>query len=133
MIEPKHRPQAFLGRLAQQPRAHAAVEIARDLGFVLNTREACGSVLPDFGLGDYEAKLNTHRAVETLCAELYAAVCRHEPRLVGPQVRLLGRRRYNLVRFEITGWIDGRASAFDIEIDTTTRWVEVVVMEAGER
>jgi len=133
MTEPRRRPQAFLARLAQQPRERAAVEIARNLGFVLNTRKACGSVVADFGLGDYECEVNTHHAVAILCTEMLAAVRRNEPRLTGPAVRLLGRRRYNLVRFEIAGRLDGHDCLFDVDIDTTTRWIEVQVVETLER
>jgi predicted component of type VI protein secretion system len=125
MAEPARRRQAFLGRLAQLPRERALAEIARNLGFVFNTRKACGSVLPDFGIGDYEHEVNTHRAVEALRVELLAAVRRYEPRLGEAAVRLLGRYGYNMVRFEIAGRIEGQACALGVDIDTTTRHVEV--------
>jgi predicted component of type VI protein secretion system len=133
MADPTRRRQAFLGRLAQLAPERAPAEIARNLGFVFNTRKACGSVLADFGLGDYEREVNTARAVEALRAELLAAVNRHEPRICEPRVRLLGGWRYNLVRFEIAGQVDGQACALDVDIDTTTRHVTVRVAEAGSR
>jgi type VI secretion system lysozyme-like protein len=126
----ERRRQAFLGRLAQLAPAPARVEVARNLGFVLNTRKACGSVLVDFGLGDYEREVTTARAVETLRAELLAAVRRHEPRIGEPCVRLLGRWHHNMVRFEIAGSVDGHACALDVDIDTTTRQVTVHIAEA---
>jgi type VI secretion system lysozyme-like protein len=133
MAEPTRRRQGFLGRLAQLPRESALAEIARNLGFVFNTRRACGSVLPDFGLGDYEREVNTHRAVEALRVELGAAVRRYEPRIGNPEVRLLGRYHYNMVRFELTGRVDGQECALGVDIDTTTRRIAVLVPEADRR
>jgi predicted component of type VI protein secretion system len=130
---PANRRQGFVGRLAQLPREHVVAEIARNLGFVFNTRKACGSVLADFGFGDYEHEVNTHHAVEALRVELLAAVRRHEPRLHGAAVRLLGRYRYNMVRFEIAAAVDGVAVALGVDIDTTTRAVAVLVAAEGLR
>jgi predicted component of type VI protein secretion system len=123
------RRQGFLGRLAQLAPEHAAVEIARSLGFVFNTRKTCGSVMRDFGLGDYETEVNTRHAVETLRGELVAAVREHEPRIAEPSVRLLGRYGYSLVCFELTGRVDDQRCALGVDIDTTTRQVRVSVTE----
>lgn len=134
MAEAARRRKAFLGRLgARLPYEDVAAEVARNLGFIFNTRKECGSVLPDFGLGDYECAVNTHQAVETLRGELLAVVRRHEPRVSEAAVRLLGRYRYNMVRFEIAGLIEGQACAFDVDIDTTTLRVEVDVAAVGGR
>lgn len=129
---PRHRP-AFLDRLAQLPRRPATAEIARNLSFLFNTRKACGSVLPSLGLGDYEGESNTLRAVEALRLELLSSVREHEPRLREAQVRLLGRHRYNLVRFELTGRVGEQACALQLDMDTTTRHVQVTVAEATSR
>ncbi len=133
MADPTRRRQAFLGRLAQLAPERATAEIARNLGFVFNTRKACGSVVDGFGLGDYEREVNTGRAVEALRVEMLAAVNRHEPRIREPRVRLLGGWHTNLVRFEIAGRVDGEACTLDVDIDTTTRHVTVQVVEAGRR
>lgn len=133
MADPTRRRQAFLGRLAQLAPERAPAEIARNLGFVFNTRKACGSVVADFGLGDYEREVNTGRAVEALRAELLAAVSRHEPRIREPRVRLLGGWHTDLVCFEIAGRVDGETCVLDVDIDTTTRRVTVQVAEAGRR
>lgn len=133
MADPTRRRPSFLGRLAQLPRAGAPSEIARNLGFIFNTRKGCGSVLPDFGLGDYELASNTHQAVEVLRAELLAAVRRHEPRISEPKVHLLGGYHHDMVRFQIAGVVDGAACAFDVDIDTTTQEALVRVVEAGGR
>jgi predicted component of type VI protein secretion system len=133
MAEPARRRQSFLGRLAHLPRERALAEIARNLGFVFNTRKDCGSVLADFGLGDYEHESNTQQAVEALRLELGAAVRRYEPRLGSASVKLLGRHRYNMVRFEIEGRVDGRSCALGVDVDTTTRRFEVCVAAEGWR
>jgi predicted component of type VI protein secretion system len=131
MPRPIHRRQAFLGRLAQLAPGPAAADVVRNLGFVLNTRKACGSVVTDFGLGDFEAEGTTTRAVEALRGELLATVRRNEPRLRDPAVRLLGGWRTNRVRFEIAGRIEDQPCTLDVDIDTTTR--EVTVCDAGAR
>jgi type VI secretion system protein len=133
MADPTRRRQSFLGRLAQLPRERAVAEIARNLGFVFNTRKGCGSALPDFGLGDYEREPNTHRAVEALRVELLAAVRRHEPRLGEPAVRLLGRYHHDMVRFEIAGLVEGQPCVLEVDMSASTRHVEVSVVEAGPR
>jgi predicted component of type VI protein secretion system len=133
MADPTRRRQAFLGRLAQLLPERAPVEVARNLGFVFNTRKACGSVIAGFGLGDYEREVNTGRAVEALRVELLTAVSRYEPRIREPLVRLRGGWRTRMVRFEIAGRVDGQACALDVDIDTTTRRVTVQVAEASRR
>lgn len=133
MADPAPRPQGFVGRLAQLPRERVLAEIARNLGFVLNTRKACGSVVRELGLGDYEREVNTHHAVETLRLELLASVRQYEPRLAAATVRLLGRYRYNMVRFEIAAAVDGQACTLGVDIDTTTRHVTVLLAQDGRR
>jgi predicted component of type VI protein secretion system len=133
MTDATRRRQAFLGRLAQLDPERATAEIARNLGFVFNTRKACGSVLADFGIGDYEREANTGRAVEALRVELLDAVHRHEPRIRQASVRLLGGWRTNMVRFEIAGRVDGGSCSLDVDIDTTTRHVAVRIAQDGRR
>ena len=124
MASPRRR-QGFLGRLAQLAPEGASAEVVRNLGFVFNTRKACGSVVADFGLGDFDAEGTTARAVEALRGELLDSVRRHEPRLCEPAVRLRGRWRYNMVRFELVGIVEGRPCVFDVDIDTTSHAVSV--------
>lgn len=129
---PRDRAVDAAVREVQSPNELAA-DIARNLGSVLNTRKGCGSVLPGFGLGDYEVERNALRAIDCLHAELLAAVCAHEPRLREPSVRLLGRRRHDVVRFAIAGRVEGRRCALDVDLNTTTRGVEVRVAELEVR
>lgn len=123
------RRQGFLGRLAQLAAEPAPCEVARNLGFVFNTRKACGSVIADYGLGDYEHEVAITRAVEALRGELLASVRRYEPRLRDPAVRLRGGWSHHMVRFEIAGRLDGQPCAFEVDVDTTTR--EIRVQEAA--
>ena len=120
------RPAAsFLSRLMQTHGHTPSGLVADNLGHVLNTRKGCGSMIPELGLGDYEAAPNTHEAVLVLERELRALVLRYEPRLRDPEVKVRGRHGYSLVRFSLTGCIGEARRAFEIEIDTTTRHVDV--------
>lgn len=116
---------SFLARLTRSPGLPAPEQVAQNLGHVLNTRKGCGSVLPELGLGDYEAAPNTHEAVIVLERELRALVLRFEPRLSDPEVVLAGRHGYRMVRFSLRGRLDGAPWTFGIDIDTSTRHVSV--------
>jgi type VI secretion system lysozyme-like protein len=116
---------SFLSRLTQTRSHTAAGLVADNLGHVLNTRKGCGSMIPELGLGDYEAAPNTHEAVLVLERELRSLVLRYEPRLGDPEVKVRGRHGYSLVRFSLTGRMGEARHAFAIEIDTTTRQVDV--------
>ena len=122
---------SFLLRLMQAPAGSAAALVAENLGHVLNTRKGCGSVLPEFGLGDYEDAPNTHEAVLVLGKELRAVVLRYEPRLAEPEVTLLGRHGYRMIRFSITGLVDAQPQAFTVDVNTSDRHVDV--WPEGER
>jgi type VI secretion system lysozyme-like protein len=116
---------SFLARLTRTSGWTAAALVAENLGHVLNTRKGCGSVIREFGLGDYESAPNTHDAVLVLTKELRAVVLRYEPRLQGPEVTLRGRHGYRLIRFSLTGLLDGRPQAFGMDVDTSDRHVDV--------
>ncbi|MCX4244132.1 type VI secretion system baseplate subunit TssE [Paraliomyxa miuraensis] len=122
-MEPLGR--SFLSRLTRTSSRTVPQLVAQNLEHVLNTRKGCGSVLPDLGLGDYEAAPNTHEAVIVLERELRALVLRFEPRLSEPEVALAGRHGYRMVRFSLRGLVDGAPRAFAIDIDTSTRHVDV--------
>jgi type VI secretion system lysozyme-like protein len=122
---------SLLLRLTQTPAGSTAALVADNLGHVLNTRKGCGSVFPEFGLGDYESAPNTHDAVIVLGKELRAVVLRYEPRLQEPEVTLRGRHGYRMIRFSITGLVDGQPQAFAVDVDTTDRHVDV--WPEGER
>lgn len=115
---------SFLDRLTGSARP-LPEQVARNLVNVLNTRKGCGSAIPDLGLGDYEEAPNTHDAVLVLERELRELVLRYEPRVLEPTVELRGGHGYRKVRFALQGTVDGTPRDFAIEIDTSTRQVEV--------
>lgn len=121
---------SFIHRLAQGPAEATPAVIVRNLEHLLNTRKGCGSVIAEFGLGDYEAAPTTHEAVILLRDELEAAIERYEPRLGSPVVRLLGGYGYRGIRYEVRGQVRGEALVLWIDIDTTTRQVHVTVGES---
>lgn len=118
---------SFLHRLAHLPAESAVESVARNLGVVLNTRKGCGSVIADFGLGDYDGYPNTIEAVSALKDEIAALVRRHEPRLARPQVTLLGRLGPNRVCFALAGAVAGHTYTFHIVIHSEFRNVTVAL------
>lgn len=116
---------SLLSRLTAGRRDSVALLVAENLVHVFNTRKGCGSALPEFGLGDYEAEPNTHAAVLVLVRELEAAVLRYEPRLDAPHVELSGRLGYRTIRFALTGCLGGAMQRYVVDIDTGTRQVDV--------
>ncbi|MCH9679846.1 MAG: GPW/gp25 family protein [Deltaproteobacteria bacterium] len=116
---------SFLSRLVGVASTDLSAQVATNLGHVLNTRKGCGSVIPELGLGDYEGAATTHDAVLVLVRELRALVVRYEPRLRDPEVTLRGRYGYRMVRFSLQGTVEGVVGKFHIDIDTSTRHVDV--------
>lgn len=118
---------SFLHRLAQLPAESTVESVARNLGAVLNTRKGCGSVVADFGLGDYEAHTSTAEVVSALQQEIVTLVRRHEPRLAQPRVTLLGRLGPSRVCLALAGTVAGHAYTFHIVIHTELRNVSVAL------
>jgi type VI secretion system protein len=116
---------SFIHRLASLPSEPVLASIARNLCVVLNTRKGCGSVVPGFGLGDYEEHPNTVEAVSALTGEIASLVRRYEPRLAGPEVRLLGREGTSRVCFVLTGAVSGQPAVFHVAIHSEYRNVIV--------
>ena len=116
---------SFINRLTRSPAPMNTTVIIRNLEHLFNTRKGCGSVIEEYGLGDYEAAPTTHEAVISLRAELEALTRRYEPRLASPQVKLLGGYGYCGVRFELRGQVRGDELVLWIDVDTTTRKVRV--------
>lgn len=119
------RRRSFLDRLARLPRKGDIDGVVRNLRLVFNTKKSCGSVLSNFGLGDYEQAPNARDTVELLKVEIREQILRYEPRLHDPELTLLGRYGFSMVRFELTGTVNGVRRSFQIDIDTTYRSVEV--------
>ncbi len=124
--------QSFIARLTQAARRPESEAIASNLQHLLNTRKSSSGIMA-LGLGDYEAAANTRDAVLMLLTELQQLALRHEPRIREPKVILLGRHGYSRVRFELQGLVGGVRQLFWLDLDTTTREVEVaIVMEPGQ-
>lgn len=124
--------RSFLSRLTRHTRSpeqapnQAPIQAVIDnLTHVFNTRKGCGSVIEPFGLGDYEAAVTTHDAVNVLLQELPALVERYEPRVRDPKVVLEGRYGYSKIRFGLQGRVHEIDCGFIVDIDTTTRRVDV--------
>jgi predicted component of type VI protein secretion system len=109
--------------------------VSRNLAAVLNSRKGTGSVVADFGLGDYEGgrardgTLGPHIATKDILAvlvpEIRAQVARYEPRLADPEVTVLGRDRDLRAVFVLTGVLSGRRMRFRLALHTVFRNVEV--------
>lgn len=123
--------RSFIARLTQGPMRPESEAIARNLEHLLNTRKGSSGIMA-LGLGDYEAAPNARDAVLQLLTELEQLAKTYEPRIREPQVTLLGQHGYNRVRFELQGLVHGARQLFWLDIDTTTRHVEVaIVRELG--
>lgn len=126
-------PRSFLGRLlaptGAAPADQPLVElVALNLENVLNTRKGTGSVIREFGLGDYERAANTHDAVLILIEEIAEQCRRYEPRLRAPEVTMLGRPAFDAIRFELCGELDGRAQLYWLDLNTGSRHVVVTII-----
>ena len=128
-------PVSFLSRLGgkrptEEPLDDARIEreilaVTRNLTALLNSKKGTGSVVPDLGLGDYEAYLSTRELLPVLVAEIGAQIARHEPRLAGPKVVVDGRDRDLGALFTVTGAVAGRPVRFRLALHTVYRGVTV--------
>ena len=75
---------SFLRRLSRLEPEPTIERIARNLARIFNSRKEYGSVVREFGLGDYEERWDTPGLLDTLMAEIVAAVSEFEPDLTDP-------------------------------------------------
>jgi predicted component of type VI protein secretion system len=116
---------SFLSRIARLPAEREVDRVRRNLGYLFNTKKGYGSVVADYGLGDYETGNSTDRSVLLLIDEMTAAVRQYEPALRDPEVTLLGRTDPAGVRLALTGTLDGVPRRFLLDMNTTDRSVAV--------
>lgn len=116
---------SFLSRLARIAPEDELDAIERNLEAMFNTRKGVGSVVAGYGLGDYEAFLNTPALLRTLTAEIEAGVRSYEPRIADPEVRLVARDPRLWIRFEVAGTVAGAPYAFHIDLSTKFRNVVI--------
>lgn len=121
--------RSFLARLLGEPSSPLVELVALNLENVLNTRKGSGSVIREFGLGDYERASTTHDAVLILIDEIAGLCRRYEPRLCEPTVELLGRSSYDELRFELEGQLSGRRRLFWLDMSTNNRTVKVTIVK----
>ena len=144
-------PVSFLSRLRgrrpdREPTENARFEreilaVVRNLTAVLNSRKGTGSVVADFGLGDYEGMrapdgtLSLHLATKdilsVLVPEIRAQVARYEPRIADPAVTVVGRDRDLRAVFALTGSVSGRPARFRLALHTLFRDVVVEAETEG--
>lgn len=130
----KSPPRSFLNRLmaplnSPVPEQPLVELVALNLENVLNTRKGTGSVIREFGLGDYERAANTHDAVLILVEEIAEQCRRYEPRLRAPEVEMLGRTAIDAIRFELRGELDGRTQLYWLDLNTSSRHVIVSIIK----
>lgn len=117
--------RTFLGRLGRREREGPVDGVVRNLWCLFNTKKRCGSVLAEYGLGDFERACNTRDAVELLRGEMLELVRRFEPRLEGAEVVLKGHYDVHMVRFAIEGTVAGARWRFRIDMNTRDHSVAV--------
>jgi type VI secretion system lysozyme-like protein len=132
---------SFLGRLAQAGREGGAERyvqvastpdapvlaplVARNLRFLLNTKKTHGSVLVDYGLGDYDDPLRIQGDIDALGREIQATVAVYEPRLAGPRVKAVARDAQRRIDYALSGTLAGEPVTFHVVFDTLSRLVTV--------
>jgi type VI secretion system lysozyme-like protein len=135
------RDPSFLEKLALADRGGGRVEewseqpiqaselalVVTNLGNVLRTRKRHGSVLPDFGLGDYEDPRRVKESIDVLGREIQQAAARYEPRLQRPRVQAISRDQSRRIHYQLTGAIAGAPVKIAVVFDTIHRAVVSVV------
>ena len=97
--------------------------ICRNLLAIYNTRRGSGSVVRDFGLGQYDV----HAAdAEMLRQEIEDQTRRHEPRLTDPRIELVGRRPRGQIVFVLSGRVGSEILERRVIFDMATHAVELV-------
>ncbi|RKH08451.1 type VI secretion system baseplate subunit TssE [Corallococcus sp. CA053C] len=121
----------FLDKFAartQRPNVRDSLaHVMRNIEAVLNTKNGYGFFMRDFGLGGYTEKLGTRELVEALTAEIQQEIAQHEPRLVGPDVKLRGRDSQLWLHFDCKGTFDDVPCHLRIVFHTVTGQVRVHV------
>ncbi|GEM_PF-2753923 len=123
------RTRSFVDRLAKGPARPEIESVALNLEHLLNTRKGCGSVVFEFGIGEYEAASSTLDAVVLLCDEIATLTRRYEQRFEEPEVSLLGRTSFCKIRLELAGRLRGQRRTLWLDVNTNTRRVDVAVVK----
>jgi type VI secretion system lysozyme-like protein len=128
---------SFLGRLAHAGREGGGEVpiastpgalgplVARNLRFLLNTKKTHGSVLVDYGLGDYDDPRRIQGDIDVVAREIQATVAVYEPRIVGPTVKAVAHDAARRIDYELSGAVAGEPMTFHLVFVTRSRGVTV--------
>lgn len=117
---------SFWDRYASHPPHRTAVdEVVDNLQAALNARRGFSSAQPEFGLASFFAKQGSRDMVLALRDEILELVQREEPRLIDPELDVLGRDSRLQLLFELRGLVGGRPQRLRIAFNTQLFDVQV--------
>ncbi|MFO0575967.1 MAG: hypothetical protein U1A78_18360 [Polyangia bacterium] len=121
---------SFWDRYASHPPRRTVVdEIVDNLQAALNARRGFSSAQPDFGLSSIFAKQGSRDMILALRDEILDLVQREEPRLVEPELDVLGRDGKQQLLLELRGGVDGKPQRLRIGFDTMLFEVHVEALK----
>lgn len=121
---------SFWDRYASHPPRRTVVdEIVDNLQAALNARRGFSSAQPEFGLASFFAKQGSRDMNLALRDEILDLVQREEPRLVEPELDVLGRDGKLQLLFELRGLVDGKPQRLRIGFDTMLFEVRVEALK----
>jgi type VI secretion system lysozyme-like protein len=101
--------------------------VIKNLFNVLRTRKSHGSVLVDYGVGDYDEPQRVKDSIDILGREIQQAAARYEPRLQRPRVQAVSRDASRRIHYQLTGTLAGAPVKIMVSFDTIHRAVISVV------
>lgn len=99
--------------------------ILENLNCILNTKKGFGSLIEEFGVGDYNAFKGRREIVTTLVAEIEENIARYEPRVCIESIKEVDSELSNRLRFEMKCRILNTPKPLFINFDTAYAKVEV--------
>lgn len=108
---------SFLNRfLSGTPQDSPLASVVRNLQHLLNSKRSYGSLLCNFGTGDYLADHGGANALRTLMREIKETIDIYEPRFSVAGIRPLGRDDKLRVVFELSGRLNGSLFAMPCQL-----------------
>lgn len=121
---------SFWDRYASHPPRRTVVdEIVDNLQAALNARRGFSSAQPEFGLASFFAKQGSRDMILALRDEILDLVQREEPRLLDPELDVLGRDGKLQLLFELRGLVGGKPQRLRIGFDTMLFEVHVEALK----
>ena len=124
---------SFMSRLARIDKEAKLDHIIRNLNRVFNSRKRYGSAVGGWGPDDHAHTWTTPERLDTLRAELLAAVQEYERELLNPEIVMRARDRHLWIRLLLTGVVDGETLQFHIDIDGKYHNILVSMVPGGAR